>query len=86
MLIIGAARRRQSRPQREERDSQLDRCKANFANIARIDTHAHQLHSAAADLGRQITSGLVPEPLADRLRERAPSLQVTVLTGLFRNI
>ncbi|MFF0000722.1 hypothetical protein [Streptomyces avermitilis] len=52
----------------------LDRCKVNCANIARTDTHAHQLRQAADDLGRQVASGLVPEPLADRLRERAQVL------------
>ncbi|MGW1816239.1 integrase [Streptomyces sp. NPDC002125] len=52
----------------------LDRCKVNCANIARTDTHAHQLREAADDLGRQAASGLVPEPLADRLLERAQVL------------
>ncbi|MEU2420473.1 hypothetical protein ABZ619_05350 [Streptomyces sp. NPDC007851] len=52
----------------------LDRCKVNCANIARTDTHAHQLRQAADDLGRQAASGLVSEPLADRLLERAQAL------------
>ncbi|MER7679118.1 hypothetical protein [Streptomyces sp. NPDC096934] len=52
----------------------LDRCKVNCANIARTDAHAHQLRQADDDLGRQAASGLVPEPLADRLRERAQVL------------
>ena len=52
----------------------LDRCKVNCANNARTDTHAHQLREAADDLGRQATSGQVPEPLADRLLERAQVL------------
>ncbi|MCQ1578746.1 integrase [Streptomyces parvus] len=52
----------------------LDRCKANCANIARTDEHARQLRDAADSLGKQAASGLVPEPLADRLQERADSL------------
>ncbi|PRH80295.1 integrase [Streptomyces solincola] len=52
----------------------LDRCKANCANIARTDTHARKLREAADSLNRQATSGLVPAPLADRLRERAQNL------------
>lgn len=52
----------------------LDRCKVNCANIARTDTHARQLREAADSLGLQATSGLVPEPLADRLLERAQGL------------
>ncbi|MFD5696445.1 hypothetical protein [Streptomyces lasiicapitis] len=52
----------------------LDRCKTNCANIARTDEHARQLREAAEGLGQQTASGLVPEPLADRLQERAQAL------------
>ncbi|WP_328732836.1 hypothetical protein OHT20_31540 [Streptomyces caniferus] len=52
----------------------LDRCKVNCANIARTDEHARQLRDASDSLGKQAASGLVPEPLVDRLRERADSL------------
>ncbi|MGW1438567.1 integrase [Streptomyces griseus] len=52
----------------------LDRCKTNCANIARTDEHARQLKKAADSLGQQATSGLVPEPLADRIQERAQAL------------
>ncbi|MFE9950970.1 integrase [Streptomyces sp. NPDC005531] len=52
----------------------LDRCKVNCANIARTDDHARQLREAAESLGQQAASGAVPEPLADRLQERAQSL------------
>ncbi|WP_326612280.1 integrase [Streptomyces scopuliridis] len=52
----------------------LDRCKTNCANIARTDSHARQLREAADDLGRQAASKLVPEPLTDRLLERAQAL------------
>lgn len=52
----------------------LDRCKVNCANIARTDDHARQLREAADSLGQQAASGVVPEPLADRLQERAQSL------------
>ncbi|MFF3246880.1 integrase [Streptomyces sp. NPDC002870] len=52
----------------------LDRCRSNCANIARTDDHARQLREAADILGQQAVSGLIPEPLADRLLERAASL------------
>ncbi|WP_097966738.1 integrase [Streptomyces sp. or20] len=52
----------------------LDRCKLNCANIARTDTHARQLREAADSLVRQASSGLAPEPLADRMQERAQGL------------
>ncbi|MDT0484083.1 MULTISPECIES: hypothetical protein [Streptomyces] len=52
----------------------LGRCKVNCANIARTDDHARQLREAAESLGQQTASGAVPEPLADRLQERAQSL------------
>ncbi|MFD5147111.1 integrase [Streptomyces sp. NPDC058401] len=52
----------------------LDRCKLNCANIARTDTHARQLREAADNLEWQASSGLAPEPLTDRMQERAQGL------------
>ncbi|MFG3227606.1 integrase [Kitasatospora sp. NPDC048194] len=52
----------------------LDRCRSNCANIARTDQQAIHLREAAGSLRQQADSRLVPEPLADRLRERAETL------------
>lgn len=52
----------------------LDRCRSNCANIARTDEHAKQLDDAAAELYAQASSPLLPEPLADRLRQKADHL------------
>lgn len=52
----------------------LDRCRPNCANVARTDTHAAGLRGQAARLRTQAASPLAPEPVADRLRERAAAL------------
>jgi hypothetical protein len=52
----------------------LDRCSSNCANIARTDEHAQQIEDAAAELRAQACSPLLPEPLADRLRQKADHL------------
>jgi hypothetical protein len=52
----------------------LDRCRSTCANIARTDEHASQIENAAAELRAQASSPLLPEPLADRLRQKADHL------------
>ncbi|GAA3339487.1 hypothetical protein GCM10020358_69270 [Amorphoplanes nipponensis] len=52
----------------------LDRCRPNCANIARTDEHASQIEHAAAELRAQASSPLLPDPLADRLRQKADRL------------
>ncbi|MFJ6199166.1 hypothetical protein [Micromonospora sp. NPDC092111] len=52
----------------------LDRCRSSCANIARTDEHANQIENAAAELRTQASSPLLPEPLADRLRQKADHL------------
>lgn len=52
----------------------LDRCRSNCANIARTDEHARQIEDAAAEFRAQSCSPLLPEPLADRLRQKADHL------------
>ncbi|MFF4978499.1 integrase [Streptomyces sp. NPDC001046] len=53
----------------------LDRCVSACANIARTDRHATQLRAEAEHLEKQAASEMVPEPLADRLRQRADNLR-----------
>ncbi|MBF6083168.1 integrase [Nocardia cyriacigeorgica] len=52
----------------------LDRCHTNCSNIARTDTHARQLRTAANQIRAQADSPLVPQPVAERLKHRAASL------------
>ncbi|TJZ95668.1 integrase [Actinacidiphila oryziradicis] len=53
----------------------LNRCVSTCANIARTDHHAAQLTAQAGALEEQAASGLVPVPLADRLRGRAAAFR-----------
>ncbi|MFE9394762.1 integrase [Streptomyces flavidovirens] len=53
----------------------LDRCVSTCANIARTDQHATQLTVQAATLEEQAESGVLPPPLADRLRGQAVRLR-----------
>lgn len=64
-------------PGRGAKDSvpSLDRCRATCANIARTDADAYGLVHEAARLDTEAASPLTPEPVADRLRERARHLQ-----------
>lgn len=52
----------------------LDRCRPACPNIARTDTHAQQLRQEASRLRGQAGAPLTPEPIADRLRNRADEL------------
>jgi hypothetical protein len=52
----------------------LDRCRSNCANVARTDSQVLQMKIAAGGLRSQAASGLVPTPLAERLREKADTL------------
>ncbi|WP_344656727.1 integrase [Catenulispora subtropica] len=56
----------------------LDRCQSSCANIARTDRHAEQLAAESASLRQQADSGLLPEPIADRLRAKAETFDELV--------
>ena len=63
-------------PDRERREDttrtpDLSRCVDNCANGARTDEHARIIEREVADLGEEIDSPLTPEPIRDRLIERA---------------
>ncbi|SIJ05582.1 phage integrase family protein [Mycobacteroides abscessus subsp. bolletii] len=49
----------------------LDRCRLSCPNIARTDNNARQLRFKAKQLRAQATATLTPDPIADRLTQRA---------------
>ncbi|MGW3690561.1 integrase [Streptomyces sp. NPDC005125] len=53
----------------------LERCVSSCANIARTDRQAAQLTFKADELDKQAANELLPEPLAERLREHAAGLR-----------
>ncbi|MFG2945814.1 hypothetical protein [Streptomyces adustus] len=53
----------------------LDRCRSTCANIARTDHHVDRMTAAAKNLRDQAASPLVPEPLSERLRNKAEHLE-----------
>ncbi|GAA2733813.1 hypothetical protein [Actinocorallia aurantiaca] len=53
----------------------LDRCQSACANIARTDAHADQMEAASSTLLEQVSSGMLPPPIADRIQARAQRLQ-----------
>ncbi|MFD6394184.1 integrase [Nocardia sp. NPDC060259] len=53
----------------------IERCDPACANIARTDTHIERLRHEITELAEQISSGLTPVPLTERLKQRIAALQ-----------
>lgn len=62
-------------PSRAGGSPSLDRCNPACANIARTDTHITALTAETTRLHAEIASPLTPEPIRQRLTQRAASLQ-----------
>ncbi|MEU8205880.1 hypothetical protein [Streptosporangium sp. NPDC049046] len=75
LLCVYDPRKALCRRQGQQAAPSLDRCVADCANISRTDQQAHQLVLKAEALEKQ-AAGLVPEPLAERLRARADTLRL----------
>ncbi|HCT80713.1 MAG TPA: hypothetical protein DGG94_03120 [Micromonosporaceae bacterium] len=65
------------KPGRGKTTPSTDRCQSACANISRTDTHISLIHKEITQLDAEIVSGLSPEPIARRLRQRRDSLQQT---------
>jgi hypothetical protein len=63
-----------------QRTPSHDRCNSACANISRTDTHIERVQSEVDRIEDEITAGLVPLPIQQRLRQRQRSLG-EIITG-----
>ncbi|WBM80176.1 hypothetical protein KIV56_00885 [Cryobacterium breve] len=52
----------------------LERCKAGCMNISRTDEQANSMRKEALNLAEQADSGLLPEPISNRLRSHSENM------------